>query len=98
MLSWTVSAEITEKNVQKEQKREREHFVWEEVMEIHDGKNTTNKKRTRKNIAEATLRLKSICHHILLTHCDRCSLNAMLSATDRHTAKQTNHYTITASQ
>lgn len=59
---------------------------------------TKKKKRTRKIIAEAAVKLKSICPHILLTHCNRCSLNAMLSATDRHTAKQTNHYTIAASQ
>ena len=33
----------------KSREREREHFVWEEVMEIHDGKNRTEqKKRKRK--------------------------------------------------
>lgn len=51
------------------------------------------KKRTRKNHAESSVTLKSICHHILLTHRDRCSLNAILSETDTHTTKQTNHYT-----
>lgn len=44
----TVSAEITEKKVQKEQEREREHCVWEEVMEMHDGKNK-KKKKNKKN-------------------------------------------------
>ena len=79
--------EITEKNVQRAQRREdeMEHFVWEEVMEIHYGKNK------KKIIAESTVRLKSICHHTLLTNCDRCSVNAKLSATDTHTGKQTNH-------
>lgn len=90
-LSDTVSAEITEKNALKEQEREREHCVWEEVMEIHDGKNKKRKERTRKITAESAVRLKSVCHHILLTYCNRCSLNATLSATDRRTAKQTNH-------
>ena len=83
----------------KSREREREHFVWEEVMEIHDGKNRTEqkkkkkkerkkKKRQRKIISESSVRIKSICHHILLTFCNRCSLNVMLSATDTPQSKQ----------
>lgn len=95
-----VLTEIAEKNAQREQ--ETEHFVWEEVMEIHYGKNKKGKeekvKRTRKNHAESSVTLKSICHHIVLTHQDRCSLNAILSETDTHATKQTNHYTNPASR
>lgn len=58
----------------------------------------SEKKRTRKNHAESSVMLKSICHHIVLTHQDRCSLNAILSETDTHTTKQTNHYTDPASR
>ncbi len=46
-LSDAVSTEITEKNVHKEQEREREHFVWVEVMEIHDGKNKNKRKELK---------------------------------------------------
>lgn len=48
MLSRTESTAITEKNVQKEQEREREHAVWEEVMEIHDGKYREEKEKNKK--------------------------------------------------
>lgn len=58
----------------------------------------SEKKRTRKNHAESSVTLKSICHHIVLTHQDRCSLNAILSETDTHATKQTNHYTNPASR
>lgn len=39
MLLQIVPTEITEKHVQREREREREHFVWEEIMAIHYDKN-----------------------------------------------------------
>lgn len=91
MLSDAVSADIT---VHRGQEREREHLAWEEVMEIHDVKNKKGGGR-KKMIAESAVRLKSICHHILLTHCNRCSLKAMPSATNSKANKSLNHHSLT---
>ena len=51
-------------------------------------KKERKKKRQRKIISESSVRIKSICHHILLTLCNRCSLNVMRSATDTPQSKQ----------
>lgn len=64
-------------------------------MEIHDVKNKKGENLKKKIIAESAVRLKSICHHILLTHCNRCSLNAVLSATHRKANKSLNHHSLT---
>lgn len=64
-----VLTEITEKNAQREQ--ETEHFVWEEVMEIHYGKNKKGKeekmKRKEKNKKKIMLNLLSRLNPSVIT-------------------------------
>lgn len=47
MLLQIVSTEITEKQVQREQDREREHFVWENVIAIYYDKNKKIKEQEK---------------------------------------------------
>lgn len=62
-----VLTEIAEKNAQREQ--EMEHFVWEEVMEIHYGKNKKGKeeKVKRKEQEKIMLNLLSRLNPSVIT-------------------------------
>ena len=98
LLSDTASTERAEKNVQKEQREGEGAFCvggshgdtwWQEQNGTKKKKKERKKKkRQRKIISESSVRIRSICHHILLTFCNRCSLNVMLSATDTPQSKQ----------
>lgn len=99
-LSQTVSTEITEKNVRESREGRKRGSIlcgrksWRYIM-VNPPPPT--KKKQEKILAESAVRLKSICHHILLTNCHRCSLNAMLSATDIYSKanKSLHHHSLT---
>lgn len=93
LLYMKVLTEIAEKNAQREQ--EMEHFVWEEVMEIHYGKNKKGKeeKVKRKEQEKIMLNLLSRLNPSVITsywHTRTDALSMQYSQKQTHTHHKAN--------